>query len=259
MTPSKKVALVTGSTSGIGLAIAERFLDDGMAVFFHGLERDGAEVAREAARKRNAHYGFSGADLRTPAGARELARDAAATLGRIDVLVNNAGMQHVAPIEDFPEEKWSAILAVNLSAAFFLSQAAWPAMRAAGWGRIVNVASVHGLRASEFKPAYVAAKHGLVGLTKALALEGAPHGITVNAICPGYVRTPLVDKQVAEQALAHDIPEREVAEKVFLRKQALKAFVPLEALAEMASFLAGDAARATTGASFVLDGGWTAQ
>ena len=185
----------------------------------------------------------------------EAAKDA---FGRLDILVNNAGIQHVAPIDEFPGDKWDAILAVNLSAAFHASKAALPLMRAKGWGRIINIASTHGLVASPYKSAYVAAKHGLVGLTKVIALECAEDGITCNAICPGYVLTPLVEKQIDEQAAAHGIGRQDVIEDIILAPQPTKAFIGIDDIAELALFLCGDAASGLTGTALPIDGGWTA-
>jgi 3-hydroxybutyrate dehydrogenase len=177
----------------------------------------------------------------------------------VDILVNNAGIQHVAPVDEFPPEKWDAILAVNLSSAFHTIRAALPAMKAKGWGRILNIASAHGLVASPFKSAYVAAKHGLVGLTKTVALETAGKGVTCNAVCPGYVLTPLVEKQIDDRAKAHDIPRDEVIAKIILERQPSKAFVKIDEVAALSVFLCSEAAASITGASFSIDGGWTAQ
>jgi len=179
--------------------------------------------------------------------------------GNVDIVVNNAGIQYVAPVEEFPPEKWDAILAVNLSSAFHTIRAALPGMKAKGWGRIVNIASAHGLVASPFKSAYVAAKHGLVGLTKTVALETAGRGVTCNAICPGYVRTPLVEKQIDDQAKVHSIPREEVIAKVILERQPSKAFVKTDEVAALTLFLCSEAAASITGASISIDGGWTAQ
>ncbi|HOZ87553.1 MAG TPA: 3-hydroxybutyrate dehydrogenase, partial [Bacteroidia bacterium] len=179
--------------------------------------------------------------------------------GRIDVLINNAGIQHVAPIDEFPDDKWNAIIGINLSSAFYLSKAVWPGMKAKRFGRIINIASAHGLVASEFKSAYVASKHGIVGFTKTLALEGAPFNITCNAICPGYVKTPLVEKQIGDQAKAHNMSAEEVVSKVLLLKQAVKEFVPVEILGQMALLLASDGASTITGTALPIDGGWNAQ
>jgi 3-hydroxybutyrate dehydrogenase len=180
-------------------------------------------------------------------------------LGNVDVLVNNAGIQHVAPVDEFPVDKWNDILAINLSSAFHAIRVALPSMKARGWGRIINIASAHGLVASPFKSAYIAAKHGVVGLTKTVALETARQGITCNAICPGFVRTPLVDKQIDDQARAHNLPRDEVITKVILERQPSKEFVKIEEVAALAVFLAGDAASGITGAPLSIDGGWLAQ
>jgi 3-hydroxybutyrate dehydrogenase len=185
--------------------------------------------------------------------------DAISKFGKIDVLVCNAGIQYVSPMEDFPAEKWDAIIGINLSSAFHLSKADWPSMKAQKFGRIINIASAHGLVASEFKSAYVAAKHGIVGFTKVLGLEGAPYNITCNAICPGYVKTPLVEKQIADQAKAHNMSEDEVVSKVMLHKQAIKEFVSVETLGKLALFLASDDASTITGTAMPVDGGWNAQ
>ena len=179
--------------------------------------------------------------------------------GRIDGLVNNAGIQFVSPIEDFPEDKWNAIIGINLTSAFHLTKAVWKGMKERKYGRIINIASAHGLVASEFKSAYVASKHGIVGFTKTIALEGAPFGITANAICPGYVKTPLVEKQIADQAKAHSMSEADVVNKVMLYKQAVKEFVSLEELGQLAVFLASDVAKTMTGTALPVDGGWNAQ
>ena len=190
---------------------------------------------------------------------RAFAKEALDKFGSIDVLVNNAGIQHVAAIEDFPEEKWDAIIAINLTAAFHLTKAIWPAMKAAKSGRLINMASAHGLVASEFKSAYVAAKHGIVGFTKTMALEGAPFGITANAICPGYVHTPIIDKQIADQMKVHNMTADEVVQKVMLEKQAIKEFISIDTIAQTALYLASDAASTLTGVALPVDGGWTAQ
>jgi 3-hydroxybutyrate dehydrogenase len=254
-----KTILITGSTSGIGLGIAKAFAALGYNIAFNGLEPNGAEIAQQVATEFNISHSFSPANLMQPDAIRGLVADAIKTFGTIDVLVNNAGIQYVAPIDEFPDEKWDAIIAINLTAAFHVTKAAWATMKEHKFGRIINIASAHGLRASEFKSAYVAAKHGLVGFTKTIALEGAPFGITCNAICPGYVETPLVEKQIPEQAKAHNMTEKEVIEKIFLERHAVKEFVPVELLANTAVFLAADLAATITGTTISVDAGWTAQ
>lgn len=254
-----KVALITGSTSGIGKAIAISFAADGYDVMFHGLEKNGAEIAEKVGREHEVKTAFSNANLKEPEAINSLVNETVDKFGKIDVLINNAGIQYVSKVEDFPLEKWDAIIAINMTAAFVASKAAWPIMKKSGFGRIINISSVHGLRASEFKAAYVTAKHGVVGLTKVLGLEGAPFNITCNAICPGYVKTPLVEGQIKDQAAAHNLSEEEVVKKVMLKKQAVKEFIPEQKIAELALFLAKEDASALTAASYVLDGGWTAQ
>ncbi len=254
-----KTILITGSTSGIGLGIAKAFAEKGYNVAFNGLEPNGAEIAQQVADQYKIAHTFSPANLMQPDAIRTMVANAIKTFGTIDVLVNNAGIQFVAPIDEFPDEKWDAIIAVNLSAAFHVTKAVWPAMKAQKFGRIINIASAHGLRASEFKSAYVAAKHGIVGFTKTMGLEGAPYGITCNAICPGYVDTPLVEQQIPAQAKAHNMTEKEVIEKVFLERHAVKEFIPIELLAQTALFLASDDAKTITGIAMPVDAGWTAQ
>ncbi|WP_290798587.1 3-hydroxybutyrate dehydrogenase [Flavihumibacter sp. UBA7668] len=255
----KKTVLITGSTSGIGLGIAKGFAAKGYQLVFNGLESNGASIAAEVAGEHGVDYMFSAANMLDPDALKKMVEEATAMFGGIDILINNAGIQHVAPIESFPDNKWYDIIGINLHAAYHLTKAVWPYMKERQFGRIINIASAHGLVASEFKSAYVAAKHGLVGFTKTAALEGAPFNITCNAICPGYVKTPLVEKQVADQALTHGIPESEVAAKVMLHKQAVKSFVPVEVLAEMALLLAVEGSGTITGTAIPLDGGWSAQ
>ena len=254
-----KTILITGSTSGIGLGIAKAFAQQGYNIVFNGLEPNGAEIAQQVADEHKVQYLFSPANMMKPDEIRAFAKEALDKFGTIDVLVNNAGIQHVAAIEDFPEEKWDAIIAINLTAAFHLTKAIWPAMKAAKSGRLINMASAHGLVASEFKSAYVAAKHGIVGFTKTMALEGAPFGITANAICPGYVHTPIIDKQIADQMKVHNITADEVVQKVMLEKQAIKEFISIDTIAQTALYLASDAASTLTGVALPVDGGWTAQ
>jgi len=251
--------LITGSTSGIGLGIAKAFAAQGHHIIFNGLEKDGAEIAQGVASEAGVQHCFSPANMADPAAIRAFSAEVLARFGTVDVLVNNAGIQHVAALEEFPEEKWDAILAINLSAVFHLTKALWPGMKAKKWGRVINIASAHGLVASEFKSAYVAAKHGLIGFTKTIALEGAAFGITANAICPGYVRTPIVDKQIADQMKLHNLSAEDVVKKVMLEKQAIKAFNTVGSIAHTALFLASEAAATITGISLPVDGGWTAQ
>jgi len=240
--------LVTGGASGIGAACAAAFAAAGAAVTVADLDEAGARRVAEPLAGTAV-----GVDLADPA------LDAAALAGGMDVIVNNAGIQHVAPIEDFPEEQFHRILALMLEAPFRLVRAALPHMYGTGWGRIVNISSVHGLRASAFKSAYVAAKHGLEGLSKTIALEGGPRGVTSNTICPAYVRTPLVEKQIADQARVHGIPEHEVIEKIMLTEPAVKRLVEPHEVAELAVFLCTPSMSFANGASYLLDGGWTAR
>jgi 3-hydroxybutyrate dehydrogenase len=256
-----QTALVTGSTSGIGLGIATALAKAGMNIMLNGFG-DAAEI--EATREKlAAEHGvkvaYSGADVSKPDEIRQMMDEAETALGPIDVLVNNAGIQHVSAVEAFPDEKWEAILAINLSHAFYTTKAALPGMKDRGWGRIINLASAHGLVASPFKAAYVAAKHGMLGLTKTVALEAAQTGVTVNAICPGYVFTPLVENQIADTAKARGISEEEVKRDVLLAAQPTKEFVQTHQLGEFAVFLCSDAASQINGAVLSMDGGWTAQ
>ena len=254
-----KVALITGSTSGIGLGIAKEFAKVGYAIAFNGLEVNGSEIAQQVGKEFGVKTEFYGADLRNLGQINEMIEDVEKTFGKIDVLVNNAGIQFVSPVEDFPIEKWNAIIDINMNSVFYASKGVWKGMKSRGFGRIINIASAHGLVASPFKSAYVTAKHGVVGMTKTLALEGAPFGITVNAICPGYVKTPLVEKQIKEQAIAHGIPESEVISKIMLEKHAVKEFVTVEALGSLAVLLASESGNLITGVAMPVDGGWTAQ
>ena len=254
-----KTVLITGSTSGIGLGIAQQFAKQGYNIMFHGLESNGQDIANNIGKEHNIKVGFSNANLLQSEAIENLVTETLNTFGSLHVLVNNAGIQFVSPIEDFPNQKYENIIAINMNAVFYASKAAWKQMKKQKFGRIINISSVHGIRASEFKSAYVTAKHGVIGMTKVMALEGAPFNITCNAICPGYVKTPLVVGQIKDQAKAHQMTEDEVVEKVMLKKQAIKQFVPLEAIADMAILLAKDSSTTITGTSFVLDGGWSAQ
>jgi 3-hydroxybutyrate dehydrogenase len=258
---SGRVALVTGSTSGIGLGIADALAAAGADVIINGLGDPAAiEETRDRLEQRHGvRVAYDGANLIEPAGASALVENALAGFGQLDILVNNAGIQHVSPIEDFPPARWDAIIALNLSAAFHTTRAAFGAMKQTGWGRIINVASAHGLVASPFKSAYVAAKHGVIGLTKTVALEGARHGVTCNAICPGYVWTPLVENQIADTAQARGISREEVIENVLLAAQPSRRFATVEELGALAVFLCSAAGQSITGAALPVDGGWVAQ
>jgi len=252
-----KTALVTGSTSGIGLGIAKALARQGANILLNGFgdaEGPQAEVAALGVQ-----VAYHGADMSQPAEIEAMMRFAAARFGRVDVLVNNAGIQHVARVEDFPVEKWDAVLAINLSSAFHTTRLALPAMRAADWGRIINVASVHGLVASAEKSAYVAAKHGIVGLTKVTALENATSGVTCNAICPGWVLTPLVQKQVDAKAAAHGLSNEEAKRLLLGEKEPSMQFTTPEELGELAVFFCSPAANNVRGVAWNMDGGWAAQ
>ena len=255
-----KVSLVTGSTSGIGLGIARALAAAGSAVVLNGFGKsDEIEATqRQLASEFGVAVDYSGADMSKPDAIAEMIGAALKKFGRLDVLVNNAGIQHVAPLMDFPIGKWDAILAINLTAAFHTTRLALPSMLANKWGRIINIASAHGLVASPFKAAYVAAKHGVIGLTKVTALETAEQGITCNAICPGYVYTPLVEAQIEGQAKAHNIPREKVIRDVLLAQQPNKKFATVEELGALSVFLASDAASSITGIALPVDGGWTA-
>ncbi|WP_027037154.1 3-hydroxybutyrate dehydrogenase [Mesorhizobium ciceri] len=257
---ARKTAVVTGSTSGIGLAIAQALAAEGHNVVvnsFSDTEADRA-ITDAIARQHKVKTAYIKADMSKPAECRALIAKAAETFGSVDILVNNAGIQHVAPVEEFPIEKWDAIIAINLSSAFHTIAAAIPLMREAGGGRIVNIASAHGLVASPFKSAYVSAKHGIMGLTKTVALELAREKITCNAICPGYVLTPLVEAQIPDQMKAHNMDRETVIRDVMLDKQPTKEFVTVEQIAAAAVFLCSDAAAQVNGTHLSVDGGWTA-
>jgi 3-hydroxybutyrate dehydrogenase len=258
---SGKTALVTGSTSGIGLGIAGELAREGANVVLNGFG-DAAEIEKirmELTRAHKVGVIYCNADVTKPAQIADMMAVAEKEFGGVDVLVNNAGIQHVAPVEEFPVEKWDAIIAINLSAAFHTVRLATPGMKRKQWGRIINIASAHALVASPFKVAYVAAKHGIAGLTKTIALELAQHGVTVNAICPGYVRTPLVEKQIPDTAKARGITEEAVVRDVLLAAQPTKRFVAIEEVAAITKFLCSDGAASITGALLPVDGGWSAQ
>ena len=250
----KKVAIVTGGASGIGLACAERFARDGCAVVIADVNE--TTGAAHAARLKG-H--FVAADLSGREGCKRLVDEALRLHGGVHILVNNAGFQHVSPIEDFPEDQWDRMISLMLSAPFLLTRYCWPAMKKQKWGRVINMASIHALVASPFKVGYIAAKHGLVGMTKTAALEGGEHGITVNAICPAYVRTPLVDNQIADQARANRMSADEVIEKVMLAPAAVKRLIEPAEVAEFVAYLCSDAAGVITGAALPMDLGWTAR
>jgi 3-hydroxybutyrate dehydrogenase len=257
----RKAAIVTGSTSGIGLGVATALAKSGMDVMLNGLG-DAAEIERIRAgleAEAGVAVKFDGANLMTPEGGAELVANAEAAFGKVDVLVNNAGIQHVAPIEDFPVEKWNAIIALNLSASFHTIRAAMRGMKARQFGRIVNIASAHAHVASPFKSAYVAAKHGLFGLTKTVALEGAEYNVRCNCISPGYVHTPLVENQIPDTMKARNMTREQVIKDVLLAAQPTKQFVKVEDIGAIALFLTTPAADQINGASLNVDGGWTAQ
>jgi len=256
-----KHALVTGSTSGIGLGIAEGLAQEGVHLVLNGF---GEAHEIEALRQRLASdYGvkviYDGADMSQGADIARMMIEVADKTGGLDIVVNNAGIQHVSHVEDFPEAKWDAIIAINLSSAFHTTKAAMPYMKKQRWGRIVNIASAHGLVASPFKSAYVAAKHGIMGFTKTVALECAQEGVTVNAICPGYVLTPLVERQIPDTAKARGLTEEQVKRDVLLAAQPTKKFVTVEQIAATTIFLCSDAAASITGSHIAVEGGWTAQ
>jgi 3-hydroxybutyrate dehydrogenase len=256
-----KTALVTGSTSGIGWGIAQALAAKGCAVMLNGFGELGEieRLKRDLAHRHEVKVAYSAADVGKPDQIRAMVADAMSQLGPVDILVNNAGIQHVAPIEQFPEEKWDAIIAINLSAAFHATKAVLPAMRNRGWGRIINIASAHGLVASEDKVAYVAAKHGIVGLTKVTSLEAASSFVTCNAICPGWVMTPLVERQIEARARDAKIAIEEAQRDMLREKQKLLAFTTSEQIGAMVVFLCGEAAATMTGAALSMDGGWVAQ
>jgi 3-hydroxybutyrate dehydrogenase len=255
-----RVAVVTGSTSGIGLEIARALAGAGADVVINGLgdQKETEALCNEIVAEHGVKAVFDSANLVDPVEARKLIVRSVWKFGKVDILVNNAGIQHVNHIENFPDEKWDAIIALNLSAAFHTTKASFGAMKSNGFGRIINIASAHGLVASPFKSAYVAAKHGVVGLTKTVALEGAEFGVTCNAICPGYVWTPLVESQIDSTAMARSLTREEVIRDVLLAAQPTKRFAEAGEIAALAVFLASDSGKSITGAALPVDGGWTA-
>ena len=261
MTLRSKSAVITGSTSGIGLGIARALAKEGANVLINGFG-DPKEIEKERAgleAEFDVKAIYSAADMTKPDHIAGMIREAEKGFGTVDILVNNAGIQYVAPIEEFPPEKWDQIIAINLSAAFHAMRAAVPGMKARGWGRIISTASAHSLVASPFKAAYVSAKHGIAGLTKTVALEVATHGITVNCISPGYVWTPLVEKQIPDTMKARGMTREQVINEVLLEAQPTKQFVTIEQVASLAAYLCSDAASQITGANISIDGGWTAE
>lgn len=256
-----KTAIVTGSTSGIGQAMARALAKAGCQVMLNGLgdaaqiEADRAAMEKETGSK----VLFNGADMTKPDQIANLVETTKSKFGSVDIIINNAGVQHVAPIDEFPPEKWDLIIAINLTSAFHMTRLALPHMKAAGWGRVINLASAHALIASPFKSAYVAAKHGLAGLTKTVALEVAEQNITVNAICPGYVKTPLVEGQIADTAKARGMSEEQVIKDVILGAQPTKKFTTVEQIGDMAVFLCSPSAENITGTMLQIDGGWVAK
>lgn len=258
---SRRTVIVTGSTSGIGRGIATHLATAGYDVMMNGFgDPDEIEALRTNLESLSARkVGYSPTDVSKVKGIKKLFADTLATLGPVDAVVNNAGIQHVSPIETFPVDKWEQIVAINLSAAFHTTRMAFRSMKERRWGRIVNICSAHGLVASPFKSAYVAAKHGLIGLTKATALEGAEHGIRVNAICPGYVNTDLVKNQISDTSRVRGMSEEKVAQEILLAAQPTKQFVTVEEIAKLTEFLLSSAATSINGAEMKIDGGWTAQ
>ena len=260
MSGTKHNVVVTGSTSGIGLQIAQSFAATGCNVMLNGFgDADAIELLRQQMSEAGGQVEYSAADMTQPAQIEAMIQQAESAFGSVDVLVNNAGIQHVSPIESFPPDKWDAIIAINLSSAFHTTRLVFDSMKQQQWGRIINIASAHAHVASPYKSAYVAAKHGLLGLTKTTALEGAECGITVNAICPGYVLTPLVQKQIPDTAKARGLTEEQVKRDVLLSAQPTRQFVEAEQIAALAQFLCTDQAASITGAGLPIDGGWTSQ
>ena len=257
----RKVAVVTGSTSGIGLEIARTLASNGYDVALSGLckTEDVRAIESKVIDGTDARAFFSHADFSRPKEIEQYVSDAKSALGRLDILVNNAGVQHVSPVENFPPDKWDLILAVNLSAAFHMTRLVIPEMRTRGFGRIINIGSIHALIASPYKSAYVAAKHGLLGFAKTIALETGDCDVTINTLCPAYVKTPLVEKQIASQAKENNLTEEEVINKIMLEPMPKKQFISVDELSDTAAFLMSDSARNITAQTMVLDGGWTAR
>ena len=254
-----KTAVITGSTSGIGLGLAHGLADAGVNLVINGFGKDAEiEAERSALESKGIQCLYHGADMTKPEEIKDLIDSAQKKFGGIDILINNAGIQHVSKIEDFPDEKWEAIIAINLSSSFYTTKHTIPLMKKQGWGRVINMVSAHGLVASPFKSAYVSAKHGMIGFTKTIALEVAEDNITVNAICPGYVRTPLVEGQIADTAKTRGITEEQVVNDVLLKAQHTKKFVEVNHLAGLAKFLCSEDAANITGTHISVDGGWTA-
>ncbi len=254
-----KTALITGSTSGIGLGLARGLSDQGINIVLNGFgDANEIETIRAEIQNKGVKCLYNPADMTKPEEITAMVSSAKKELGSIDILINNAGIQHVAPIDEFPTEKWDAIIAINLTSSFHTISASLPYMKEQGWGRVINIASAHALVASPYKSAYVAAKHGVLGMTKAVALEVAQENITVNAICPGYVRTPLVEGQIADQAKTRGISEDEVINDVLLAAQWTKDFISVEQLSGLTLFLCSESAKNITGTALPIDGGWTA-
>lgn len=256
---SGKNAVITGSTSGIGLGIARALAKAGANVMINGFGDNVEATRKQVEQDFSVTALYHNADMTQPTTIKEMITTAHQELGSVDILVNNAGIQHVSPIDDFPEDKWDQIIAINLSSAFHTIKHALPIMKKTGWGRIINTASAHALVASPYKSAYVAAKHGIAGFTKAVALEAAEHNVTVNAICPGYVKTPLVENQIADTAKARNMTEEQVVTDVLLKAQPTKKFVMIEQVADIAVFLCSQSAENVNGALWSVDGGWTSQ
>jgi 3-hydroxybutyrate dehydrogenase len=254
-----KTVLITGATSGIGKAIAIAFAKEGYAIAFNSIDPEGESIARAIALEYKITHIYFPVDIRDRKACRDMVQTITEKLGPVSVLINNAGIQFVSPIDEFPDEKWDAIMDINLGAAFQLIKAVWPAMKAQTFGRIINIASAHGIVASPFKSAYVASKHAMIGLTKAIALEGAAFGITCNAVCPGFVHTAIIDKQIEAMMKAHQLSKEEVVQHKMLEKQAIKEFIPAELIAQTTMLLADKNANTLTGAVIPVDGGWTAQ